>query len=66
MRASTHSVILAGLVLLAGLVIYLPGLPGPLFFDDKPALIVLILDDQDGDPLVSHGSLQGLKSAASQ
>tara|TARA_R110001599_G_scaffold65838_2_gene185888 strand:- start:136470 stop:138446 length:1977 start_codon:yes stop_codon:yes gene_type:complete len=30
--------ILAGLVLLAALFIYLPGLSGPLFFDDMPAL----------------------------
>ena len=38
MRHSTRHFLFAGLVLLAGLVAYLPGISGPLLFDDKPAL----------------------------
>jgi protein O-mannosyl-transferase len=38
MRQSTRLAIFGGLVLVAGLLSYLPGLSGPLLFDDKPAL----------------------------
>ncbi|MCA9988650.1 MAG: hypothetical protein KDE59_30295 [Anaerolineales bacterium] len=40
MRQTTRFQWLAGLVLLLGVLLYLPGLPGPLLFDDKPALTV--------------------------
>ncbi len=40
MRQTTRFKWLAGLVLLLGILLYLPGLSGPLLFDDKPALTV--------------------------
>jgi hypothetical protein len=40
MRQTTRFQWLAGLVLLLGILLYLPGLSGPLLFDDKPALTV--------------------------
>jgi len=48
MRDSKHSVILACIVLFAGLALYLPGLSGPLLFDDKPALSANPLVKIDG------------------
>lgn len=48
MRHSTSLALFAALIALAALLVYLPGLSGPLFFDDKPALTANELVKIDG------------------
>jgi len=47
-RHSTGLALCAALIALAALLVYLPGLSGPLFFDDKPALTANELVKIDG------------------
>ncbi len=55
MLRSIHLAIFAGILLLAGVVGYFPGLHGPLFFDDKPALTGNELAKIDGTCLMTGG-----------